>query len=80
LIQFIIEFKLTSDRIFNMDETGFAQKSKSKKVIAVQGSKNVSSKSADASFHLTIVACISASGFVVPPMFIIPGQRINPFV
>ncbi len=77
LIQAVIEFKLTGDRIFNMDETGFAQKTKSKKVIAVQGSKNVWSKSADANFHLTIVASVNANGFVVPPMFIVPGKRIN---
>jgi len=77
LTQIIIEFGVTRERIFNMDETGFAQKSKSKKVIAVKGSKNVWSKSVEASFHLTITACVSASGYVLPPMFIVPGQRLN---
>ena len=60
-----------------MDETGFAQKNKTKKVIAVAGSKNVWSKSVEASFHLTIVACVSASGFAVPPLYIVPGQHLN---
>jgi hypothetical protein len=72
-----IERKLTADRIYNMDETGFAQNSKSKKVIAIHGSKNVWSKSVEASFHLTIVACVGADGFVVPPLFVLPGQRVN---
>ena len=60
-----------------MDETGFAQKGKAKKVVAVAGSKNVWSKTADANFHLTIVAAVAANGFAVPPMFIVPGQRLN---
>ena len=33
----VIEKQLMDDRIFNMDETGFAQKNKSKKFIAVTG-------------------------------------------
>jgi len=59
-----------------MDETGFAQKTK-KKVIAVHGSKTVRSKSVEASFYLTITACIAAINFVVPPLFVVPGQRLN---
>jgi hypothetical protein len=31
LMKHVIERKMTGDRIFNMDETGLAQKSKSKK-------------------------------------------------
>jgi hypothetical protein len=73
----VLERGLTSDRIFNMDETGFAQKNKAKKVIAVHGSRNVWSKSVEASFHLTIVACVGANGFVVPPLYVVPGQRLN---
>ena len=64
-------------RVFNMDETGFAQKNKTRKVIYVTGSKNVWSKILEASFHITIVACIAANGFSVPPLFILPGQRLN---
>ena len=60
-----------------MDETGFAQKNKTRKVIAVTGLKNVLLKILEASFHMTIVACVSANGFYVPPLFIIPDQRLN---
>jgi hypothetical protein len=77
LIKVVIEEKLDADRIFNMDETGFAQRSRSKKVVAVSGSKNVWSKSIDANFHLTIVAAASARGHVLPPVFIVPGQRLS---
>jgi hypothetical protein len=76
LMKHVIERKVTSDRIFNMDETGFAQKTKSKKVIALKGSRNVWSKSTEASFHLTVVAAGSASGFVVPPLFLLPGKHL----
>nr|CCA22415.1 hypothetical protein BRAFLDRAFT_67089 [Albugo laibachii Nc14] len=40
LIKHAIERKLNNDRVFNMDETGLGQKTKSRKVIAVRGSKN----------------------------------------
>ena len=45
--------------------------------MAVHGLKNVWSKWADTSFHLTIVACIAANGFAVPPLFVLPGQRVS---
>ena len=54
-MKYVTERKMTDDRIFNMDEMGFAQKNKTRKVIAVTGSKNVWSKSVEASFHMTIV-------------------------
>ena len=33
--------------------------------------------SVESSFYLTIVACVGVDSFVVPPMFIIPEQRLN---
>ena len=69
--------KMTDNCIFNMDKTGFDHKNKTRKVIAVTGLKNVLLKILEASFHMTIVACVSANGFYVPPLFIIPDQRLN---
>ena len=43
----------------------------------MHGSKNVWSKRADSSFHLTVVACVGANGFAVPPLFVVPGQRLS---
>jgi len=31
----------------------------------------------EASFHLTITACVAATGFVVPPLSVVPRQRLN---
>ena len=77
LMKHVIERKLTPDRTFNIDETGFAQKSKSKRLFAVHGSQNVWSKAADALFHLTLVVACAANGYVVPPLFIVPGHCLN---
>nr|CCA23996.1 PREDICTED: similar to ENSANGP00000028549 putative [Albugo laibachii Nc14] len=77
LIKHAIERKLANDRVFDVDETGFGQKTKSRKVIAVRGPKNVWTKCIDMSFHLTLVACVSASGSCLPPLFLLPGQRLN---
>ena len=76
-VKHVVERKLSSDRVFNMDETGFFQTKKSKKVVVVRGSRNVWSKTVESSFHLTIVACCAANEFVVPPLFIVPGVRVN---
>lgn len=77
LIKHCVERKLTSNRAFNMDESGFGQSSKSKKVVAVSGSKDVWTKVAGMSFHLTLVACVSVVGDCVPPLYIVPGMRVN---
>ncbi|OQR83424.1 hypothetical protein ACHHYP_14730 [Achlya hypogyna] len=73
MAKLVIEGKFDASRVFNIDETSFATRKKSKKVLALRGSKSVHSKN----FHLTIVACCSAAGFVVPPLFIMPGQRLS---
>jgi hypothetical protein len=68
---------LDPSRIFNMDETGFmAASKKNRRVIAVKGSTNVWSKTLTASFHLTVIACGSASGWLLPPSFIIQGKVV----
>lgn len=73
----VIERKASPDHIINMDETGFSQKSRQTKVIVVKGSRNVWIKSAQCNFHLTSVACASATGFVCPPLYILPGERVT---
>ena len=45
--------------------------------MAVHGSKNVWSKTVEANCHVTITACVSASGYVVPPLYLVPGKRLN---
>jgi DDE superfamily endonuclease len=60
-----------------MDKTGFCHNSKTKKVVAGHGSKNIWSKRAASSFHLTVVACVGANGFAVPPLFVVPGHGLS---
>ena len=59
---------------FQHGKKEFAQKNKTRKVIAVNSSKNVWSKIVEASFHMTIVACVAANRFSIHPVFILRGQ------
>ncbi|RHZ01097.1 hypothetical protein DYB35_012383 [Aphanomyces astaci] len=71
------EHSFTADRIFNMDETSFASRRKSKDVVALKGSRNVWAKTVPTNFHLWIVACGSADGMILPPLFLLPGESVN---
>lgn len=73
----VVKTGASAQRIYNMDETSFEQNTKTRKVVAHRGSRNVWSRSVDASFHLTLVACGSASEELLSPLFIVPGKRLN---
>ncbi|KAH9112411.1 hypothetical protein LEN26_001600 [Aphanomyces euteiches] len=73
----ITKHSLSETRIWNMDETAFFTRKKGDKVIAVKGSRNVWREMVDASFHLSIVACVRADGYVQPPTYIFPGDSIE---
>ncbi|KAE9042084.1 hypothetical protein PR001_g6355, partial [Phytophthora rubi] len=66
LIKAVVEHQLDATRVFNMDETAFQTSKGSKRVVAVRGSKNVWHQDVAVNFHLTLVACGSAAGFMVP--------------
>jgi hypothetical protein len=72
-----IEHKITSDRIFNVDETVFCHNNTTKNVVAMHGSKNVWSNRADSLFHLIVNAYVGANEFAVPPHFVVPGQCLS---
>ena len=44
--------------------------------MALRGSKSVWTKDISTSFHLTLVVCGSASGQVIPPLFLFPGDTL----
>ena len=69
--------KMTDDCIFNMDKMGFAHKNNTRKVIAATGSKKIWLKIVEASFHMTIVACVAVNRFSVTLLFIPQGQLLN---
>ncbi|KAG3086700.1 hypothetical protein PI125_g18880 [Phytophthora idaei] len=73
----IIETNSSAGQVFNVDETGFYKAAKSKRVVAVLRSKNVWTTSPTTSFPITTIACGGASGFVVSPVFILPGKSVK---
>ncbi|KAG2771170.1 hypothetical protein PC116_g22793 [Phytophthora cactorum] len=77
LAKVIIETNASAYQIFNVDETAFYKAAKSKRVVAVRRSKNVWTTTPTTSFHMATIACGSASGFVVPPVFILPGKTVK---
>ncbi|RHZ12269.1 hypothetical protein DYB37_006238 [Aphanomyces astaci] len=77
LTDVISEHGITADRVFNMDETSFASRRKSKDVVALKGSPNVWAKTITTNFHLSIVACGSALGTWIPPLFLLPGETVE---
>ncbi|RHY51323.1 hypothetical protein DYB34_008543 [Aphanomyces astaci] len=64
-------------RVFNMDETSFSPTKSSRKVVVQRTSKDVFVEEATASAHVTIVACVSAAGTKIPPLFVLPGDRVS---
>lgn len=65
-------------QIYNVDEVGISVVHKPGKVITEMGRKCVwSVTSAEKGKNHTILACVSASGFVLPPFMIYPRKRIK---
>ena len=65
-------------QIFNIDETGVSVVHKPGKVVAEVGRRVWSITSAERGKNHTVVTCISASGFVLPPCLIYPRKRVVP--
>jgi hypothetical protein len=72
-------FPYSPHRVFNVDETGLTTvQSKSSKVFAAKGRKQVGSlTSAERGILSTVVICMSAGGIFVPPMIIFPRVRMK---
>ncbi|RHY84920.1 hypothetical protein DYB35_014046 [Aphanomyces astaci] len=64
-------------RVFNMDETSFSPSKTATKVVVHRMSKQVHVEEATASAHVTIVACVGADGSKIPPLFVLPGDRVS---
>jgi exo-beta-1,3-glucanase (GH17 family) len=71
---------INATTIFNMDESGFGTVlNKAPKVVAKKGIRHLSTAtSGERGVNTTVVACMSAAGFWVPPMVIFKGSRITP--
>ncbi|XP_026819139.1 uncharacterized protein LOC113557788 [Rhopalosiphum maidis] len=72
--------KLTANRVFNVDESGFTTvQKKPQKVISQKGKRYVGSiTSGERGINTTIVCCTNAAGFYIPPMIIFKRKRKAP--
>lgn len=72
------KFPVSSDRIFNVDETGVSTVLDPPRIVAEKGTKQVGQcVSAERGQMITLVMTVSATGQVVPPVFIFPRARMN---
>ncbi|KAJ8975956.1 hypothetical protein NQ317_011924 [Molorchus minor] len=80
LLEIIDTYKLTPDKIFNVDETGMTTVPKSlPKIIGRKGKKQVGLlTSAERGQLVTVVFCLSAEGSYMPPLFVFPRKRFKP--
>ena len=78
LKQEIDKNSITSDHIFNMDETGVSTVHNPGKIIALKGEKQVGRiVSGERGRNITVVCSVSAVGSYVPPMFVFPRIRMS---
>ena len=65
------------DSIFNCDETGFPFQSKMGYVLAAKEDHQVYGVTSDTKHQITVLACGSAAGKMLPPAIVYPGQRLG---
>jgi hypothetical protein len=75
----IDKYKITPNRVYNVDETGITTVAKSlTKIIATKGKKQVGTlSSAERGQLLTVEICMGADGSYMPPLFIFPRVRMK---
>ena len=66
-----------STRIFNCDESGFPLDHKPAKVISQRGLKDLGVATSGDKAQLTLLACVSAAGYVLPPLIIFDRKRLK---
>lgn len=71
------KYKFPSSRIFNMDESGLSTvPNKTPKVVSKKGQKLVGKiVSGERGQTVTVVCCMSAAGYYIPPAMIFPRKR-----
>ena len=73
------EFFEQPSKIFNMDEKGCRlTMPHQQNVLAKKGSKRVHMVASEHAENVTIVACVNAVGWAIPPMIIFKGKRGKP--
>ena len=72
--------KLMNDpvHIFNCDESGFPLEHKPGKLIGMRGQKDLHTTTSGDKAQLTVLACVSASGYPLPLLIIFGRKRLKP--
>jgi transposase len=71
--------KIPPENIFNVDESGFTVCQSPQKILVQKGKRSVGIlTSAEKGKIVSVICCILAAGFYVPPAFIFPRVRLNP--
>jgi len=76
MVKLVIEYNLDATRIFNMDVSPFLTRKK-QTALALRGSSNVWTIEPPLPVHVSYVACVSAAGDILPPLFVILGARVT---
>ena len=63
--------------IFNCDESGFPLDHKPGKVIGLKGQKSLNLSTSGDKVQVTVLACVSATGYVMPPMVIFDRKQLK---
>ena len=63
--------------IYNIDESGFPLQHRPGKRIAVRGQKHVIVNASNDKTQITVMACVSATGFSIPPMVIFKRSSLT---
>lgn len=64
-------------RIYNVDETGMCLDGHAPRVVALKGQKKVRCRTSGNKSQVTVIACVSATGQVIPPFVIFDAKRLN---
>lgn len=65
--------------IFNMDETGLPMDPKSLRTVYRKGEKNPLARSSGNKSQTTVVACVNAAGYCMPPLVILNRKTVPSF-
>lgn len=72
------QYHFPPSNIYNCDETGVSCVQKHQKVLASKSVRQVGKlTSAERGKNITILFCMSANGYFIPPFFVFPRQRMN---
>ena len=64
--------------MFNLDESGIPLQHRPGRRIAVKGQKHVNVISSGDKKHVTVLVCVSTSGYALPPMVIYKRKSLTP--